>query len=222
MKIKQKRFLSLLTISVILILTSLFTTSCFFDPDEAVNLKDSVSEKIIVGEESTVFHFYYASQEHPIEDYEIIKAEIDYYVDYHTSMKHKDFFFFVPDDIKYEEQTYFTAEIDDVLTNESVVYVSVHANFKTENNSRVWIYILAVVIALIVLIAFCAIYATMCDTFASNSAPSSWMWWGGIVIYAIIAFFVGSAWGTGPASIILSSAIFYFILTLFIYFAHRE
>ena len=104
MNTQKRKILFKIIISTLLILTSLFASSCLFDPDEAVNIRDYVTENIVVQTDSTIFYFYYNSDEHPIEDYEIIKVKIEYYVDYYTRMKRKEFFIYVPDDVKYEEE----------------------------------------------------------------------------------------------------------------------
>ena len=223
-KNKRHGFANLITL-IVLIFTCLFSSSCIFDGDKAVNIGDSVSQKIVVQEDSTLFYFYYNSEERPIEDYQIIKARIEYYVDYHTSMKKKDFFITVPDDVQYEEgQAYFTAKIGDVLTNQSVVYVSVHGNYKvskSENASRVWEYVIASVVAVILLIVFCSIYTTACDAWYSNSVQSSLVWLGCIILYVVAAVIIGAFWGTGPAGILIGSGVLFFILTLFPFFKYK-
>jgi hypothetical protein len=223
MKIRKRLSLSKLILSILLIFTSLFASACFFDPDEAVNLKDSITKDIVVQSDSTKFYFYYHSEEHPIEEYEIIKIDLEYYVDYRSFMKEKDFFIIVPDDVQYDDQQpYFTAEIDDALTDESVVYVSVHANYKKEDNSRFWLYLLAVVIALALLIVLCSVYMVMCESMYSNSLWPSLMWLGGLIAYILLALLISSSWGTGPASIIIVGGILYFICTLFTFFKYKD
>lgn len=222
MKTTIKRFLPNFVISILLICVFLVSTSCSFDPDEAVNIQNYVSEEIVVQEDSTVFYFYYNSEEHSIEEYDIIKVRLEYYVNYYTTMKKKNFFITVPDDVKYGEQPYFTVEINDILTNESVVYFSVLANYKTEDNSRVWAYVITIIIAGVMLVVLWSVYMTMCDTFASNTTLPSLMWLGGIIIYIIIALIIGGLWGTGPSGIIIFSGILYFIITLFTFYQYKE
>ena len=222
MKTVTKRFLPNFVISMLLIIFFLFSTSCSFDPDEAVNIKNCVSEEIVVQKDSTMFYFYYNSEEHSIEEYDIIKVRLEYYVDYHTTMKKKNFFITVPDDVKYGEQPYFTVEIDDILTNESVVYISVLANYKTEGNSRTWAYVITIIIAVVMLAVLWSVYMAMCDAFASNTILPSSMWLGGIIIYIIITLIIGGLWGTGPGSIIIVSGILYFIFTLFTFYKYKE
>ena len=227
MKTKIRHALSKIIIIVLLIITTLFASSCFFDPDRAINLKDNVEKKIVVQEDSTIFYLYYHSEEHPIEDYGLIKVTIEYYVDYTTSMKTKDFFLSVPEDVQYEEgQPYFTVEIGDALTNESVVFISTHANYKKQNtsedNSRVWQYILTVIIAIVMLILLWSGYTAMCDAVYSNKMPSALVWLGGAFIYVIVTIIIRINWGTGPASIIMWGGVFYFICTLFTYFKYKD
>lgn len=222
MKFSGFRVLSKILISILLILTALFTTSCVFDPDEAVNIRDFVTEEIEVKKDSTVFRFYYSSDEHPIEDYEIIKVRLEYYVDYNTLMKKENFFIEVPDDVKFEDKTYFTVEIDDALTEESVVYISVLANQKTENNSRAWIYVLTVIIAVVLLIILWSVYMAMCDACDSNTALPSFMWLGGLIIFGIITLVIAFNWGNGPGGIMIGGAALYFICTLFTYFKYKN
>ena len=221
MNTQKRKILLKVIFSILLICTSLFASSCFFDPDEAINIRDSVTEKIVVQTDSTIFYFYYNSDEHPIEDYEIIKVKIEYYVDYYTSMKRKEFFIYIPDDIKYEEQTYFVAEINDALTNQSVVYLSVLANYKTQSKTRDWVYIVTIVIAVLMWIIFCSVYSVLCDALYSNSAFPSCMWLGGIIIYGVVALLISVTWGNGPAGIIIGSAVLYFFTTLITYFKYR-
>ena len=145
MKSKKIRVLKNAIISLLLIFVSLFSSSCFYDPDEAVNIKDCIDIKYVVQADSTIFYFYYDSAEHPIEEYELIKVDLNYYADYKTSMRKKTFVLVVPDDIKQEDnKTYFTVKINDALGKESVIAsVSVYANYKTEkktSNSRWWKY----------------------------------------------------------------------------------
>lgn len=208
--------------SLLLAIIFIFSTSCFFDPDEAVNIQNLVSEEIVVQNDSTMFYFYYNSEEHSIEEYDIIKVRLEYYVDYHTRMKKKDFFITVPDDVEYGEQPYFTVEISDVLTDESVVYISVHANYKTEDNSRVWAYVISIIIAIVMLVVFWSVYMAMCDAFYSNTPLPSLMWLGGIIIYVIVTLIIGGLWGTGPGGIIIASGILYFICTLFTFYSNKE
>lgn len=220
----RKRVLSHILISILLIFNILFATSCVWDPDKAVNIKDCFTDKIEVRTDSTLFYFYYNSEDHKIDDYKIIRVNIEYYVDYNTFMKKKNFFFFVPDDVKYEEQQpYITAEIGDTLTNQSVVYVSIVANYKTENEnkSRFWIYVLAVIIALVMLIVFCSVYMVMCETFDSNSLLPSLMWFGGLIIYAIVTFVIATNWGSGPGGVLIGSAVLYFLCTLISFFKYK-
>ncbi len=221
MKTKKRRAFSKVVLLMLLVLASLFVSACFFDTDEAIDLKDSISKQIVVQEDSTLFYFYYDSQEHPIEDYKIIRVNIDYYVDYKSRMKKEEFFLFVPDDIQYEDQTYFTVEIEDALTDESVVYVSVLANYKAESSSRVWLYVFAVLIALALLIILCAAYTALCDANGSNTPLPSFMWLMGLIIFIVVAVVVSSKWGNGPGSIILSGGILYFLFTLIPYFQNR-
>ncbi len=227
MKAQKRRVLLNVILSILLVFTSFFASSCFFDPDKAINLKDDISKKVVVQENSTLFYLYYHSEEHPIDDYDLIKVTIEYYVDYKTSMKKKDFFISIPDDVKYEEgQPYFTAEIKDALTEQSVVFISTHANYKRENtkedNSRVWEYILSIVIALVLLIIFWVGYSLLCEAFDSNTLWPSVGWLGGLVIYIIIAIIIWLNWGTGPASMILWGAILYFICTLYPFFKYKQ
>ena len=207
MKTLKKRVFSNILISLLLIFTSLFTTSCVWDPDKAVNIKDCFTDKIEVRTDSTLFYFYYNSEDHKIDDYKIIRVNIEYYVDYKTFMKKKKFFISIPEDIKYEEkQPYILVKIDDALTNQSVVYISIVANYKTENEnrSRFWIYVLAVVIALVMLISFCSIYMAMCETFDSNTLLPSLMWFGGLIIYIIVTLIIAFNWGSGPAGVLIA------------------
>ena len=222
MKATTKRFLPNFLISMLLIIVFLFSTSCFFDPDEAVNIQNCVTKEIIVENDSTMFYFYYNSEEHSIEEYDIIKVRLEYYLNYHTTMRKKNFFITVPDDVEYGEQPYFIVELDEVLTNESVVYISVLANYKTESNSRAWAYVIAVIIALIMLVVLWSVYMAMCDAFASNTALPSLMWLGGIIIYIIIILVIGGLWGTGPGGIIIFSGVLYFICTLFTFYKYKE
>lgn len=216
-----------LLLSFLLIFASLFTSACFFDPDEAVNIGDSVTKKITVQDDSTLFEFYYdPAAEHPIEDYGMIRVTIEYYRDYHSTKKNKDFFFEVPDDISLGEGPSFTAEIDDVLGEESVVYVYVLANYKTESGtgspSRFWLYVLAVVIAVVLLILLWSAYMALCDSHGSNTPLPSFMWLCGMGLYLVVAFVISIKWGNGPAGFVLGGAILYFICTLFTYFTNRE
>lgn len=84
MKFSGFRILSKILISILLILIALFATSCSFDPDEAVNIRNCVTDEIEVKEDSTVFRFYYSSEEQPIENYGIIRVRLEYYVDYNS------------------------------------------------------------------------------------------------------------------------------------------
>jgi hypothetical protein len=199
-----------------------FATSCGFDPDEAVNISDCVTDEIDVKKDSTVFRFYYSSDEHPIEDYEIIRVHLEYYVDYSSLMKKKNFFLEVPDDIKFEDKTYFTVEIGDALTEESVVYFSILANPKTENNSRAWIYILTVIIAVVLLGVLWSVYTAMCDACDSNTALPSFMWLGGLIIFGVVTLVISHNWGSGPRGIMIGGAVLYFIGTLFTYLKYKD
>ena len=78
----RKRVLSHILISILLIFNILFATSCVLDPDKAVNIKDCFTDKIEVRTDSTLFYFYYNSEDHKIDDYKIIRVNIEYYVDY--------------------------------------------------------------------------------------------------------------------------------------------
>lgn len=222
MKIVNKNKLLKFSVFILLIVNLLFASSCVFDPDEAVNMKDLVSYEPVVGKDSTVFYFYYESEEHPIDDFEIIKVELDYYVDYYTTMKKKDFYISVPDDVKYEEQTYFTVEIEHALTNQSVVYVSVAGNYKTEDKSRDWTYVVTVIIGIVMLLIFCPLYTVFCDGLDSNSALPSFVWLGGLIIYGVVMLIIRANWGNGPGGIIIGSAALYFIFTLFTYFRYKR
>lgn len=222
MKFSGFRVLSKILISVLLILIALLTTSCSFDPDEAVNIMDCVTDEVEVKEDSTVFRFYYSSDEHPIEDYEIIRVRLEYYVDYNSLMKKKNFFIEVPDDVTFEDKTYFTVEIDDALTEESVVYMSVLANQKTENNSRAWRYVLTVIIAVVLLVILWSVYMAMCDACDSDTALPSFMWLGGLIIFGIVTLVISLNWGNGPGGIMIGGAVLYFICTLFTYFKYRN
>lgn len=222
MKTRAKRVLSHIILSILLIFTSLFASSCFFDPDEAINIQDSITHKAVVQTDSTVFYFYYASEEHPIDEYSVINVGIDYYADYSTPMKKKNFLINVPDDVIFEEQPYFTVEIEDALNNESVVYLSFQANYKSEDSgSKFWIYALTVVIAIVMLVVLFSTYSVMCETFDSNSSPSSLMWLGGLILYVVVAAVIGALWGTIPSGIIIGSAVLYFISTLIPYFKYK-
>ena len=223
-KNKRRAFARLLT-WLVLLFSCLFS-SCVFDVDKAVNIGKSVEKKIVVQEDCTIFYFYYNDQERPIEDYQIIKARIEYYVDYHTSMKKKDFFINVPDDVQYENgKAYFTAKIGDVLTNQSVVAsISVHGNYKvskSENASRVWEYVIASVVAVVLLIVFCGVYTAVCDACYSNSVQASLVWLGSIILYVVATLVIGAFWGTGPAGILIGSGVLFFILTLFPFFKYK-
>ena len=222
MKNSGFRVLSKILISVLLILIALFTVSCSFDPDEAVNIRDYVTDEIEVKEDSTVFRFYYSSDEHPIEDYEIIRVHLEYYIDYSSLMKKKNFFIEVPDDVTFEDKTYFTVEIDDALTEESVVYISVLANQKAENNSRTWIYVLTVIIAVALLVILWSVYTAMCDACDSDTALPSFMWLGGLIIFGIVTLVVSLNWGNGPGGIMIGGAALYFICSLFPYFKYKN
>ena len=211
-----------LFLTLFLLLSTLFTTSCFFDPNEAVDLKDSVQREITVLEDSTHFRFTYTDTETPIEEYDIIHVKIEYYLDYQTFMKKENFFFEVPDDITYAEQTCFTAEIDDALTEESVVYVSVLANYRAQSGSRFWIYTLAVIISLVLLFLLWSAYMALCDANGSNTPLPSFMWLGGMGVYIVVAILVAMKWGNGPGSIVFCGSGLYFICTLFTYFSNRE
>ena len=223
MKIKKSRTASVAILSLLLIFTSVFMSSCGFDPDEAINIGSYITDEITVQEDSTIFCFYYNSKEHPIDEYGIIKVSVEYYVDYNSWMKHKTFYISVPDDVKYEgEQPYFSVEIGDALTNESVVYLSVLANYKAESSSRGWLYVLSVFIAIALVIGFCSIYMVMCEAYDSNTALPSFMWLGGLLIIGLIALWISGRWGSGPGSIVLCGGILYFICTLFTYFNYRS
>ena len=226
MKLPKRTMIHKIIAILLLLCTCLMTTSCFFDPDEAVNIKDYITDEVQVKKDSTVFYFYYESDEHPIEDYGLIKVNIDYYVDYTTSMKHKLYVFSVPDDIQHGEKPYFTAEIPHALTEDSHVYISVLANYKAEDkkaeNIHFWKYILAIVIALALLIFLWSIYMACCEACYSNSLFSSMMWLGGLFIYIILSIIIAKNWGRGPGSIILSSAALYFFCTLFTYFQYKQ
>ena len=222
MKFSGFRVLSKILISVLLILIALFTTSCNFDPDEAVNIRNCVTDEIEVKEDSTVFRFYYSSEEQPIENYGIIRVRLEYYVDYNSLMKKKNFFLEVPDDVQFEDKTYFTVEIDDALTEESVVYISVLANQKTESNSRAWIYVFTVIIAVALLIILWSVYMAMCDAFDSNTAMPSLMWLGGLILFGIITLVIAVNWGNGPGGIMIGGAALYFICSLFPYFKYKN
>ena len=222
MKFSGFRVLSKILISVLLILIALLTTSCSFDPDEAVNISDYVTDEVEVKKDSTVFRFYYSSDEHPIEDYEIIRVHLEYYIDYSSLMKKKNFFIEVPDDVTFEDKTYFTVEIDDALTEESVVYMSVLANQKTENNSRAWRYVLTVIIAVVLLIILWSVYMAMCDACDSDTALPSFMWLGGLIIFGIVTLVISLNWGNGPGGIMIGGAVLYFICTLFTYFKYKN
>ena len=211
-----------LLLCLLLLFASLFSTACFFDPDESVNIGDSVTKKITVLEDSTRFTFTYTDTQTPIEEYGILQVKIEYYRDYQTRMKNKSFFFEVPDDITYEELPTFTAEIKDVLTDESVVYISVLGNYKQQSSSKFWLYVLSVLISLALLIILWSAYAALCDANGSNTPLPSFMWLGGLGVYLVVAFIVALNWGNGPGSIVLSGSILYFICTLFTYFANRE
>ena len=86
MKNNKRRALLSALISILIIFTTLFSTSCVYDPDNAVDLKDSITLETRVTENSTIFYFYYNSTQHPIEDYSIIKVNIHYYLDYQSFM----------------------------------------------------------------------------------------------------------------------------------------
>lgn len=222
-KTSKIRVLSKILISVLLILlVSACATSCGFDPDKAVNLGGYVTDEIEVKKDSTVFRFYYNSDEHPIEDYGIIRVRLEYYVDYSSLMKKKNFFLEVPDDIKFEDRTYFTVEIDDALTEESVVYFSILANQKTENNSSAWRYVLTVIIAIVLLGVLWSVYMAMCDACDSNTALPSFMWLGGLIIFGVITLIITLNWGSGPGGIMIGGAVLYFICTLFTYFKYKN
>ena len=225
MKLPQRTMIHKIIALLLLLCTCLLTSSCFFDPDEAVNIQDCITDKVEVKKDSTVFFFYYNSEEHPIEDYSLIKVNIDYYVDYTTSMKKKLFLFSVPDDIQYGESPYFTAEIPHALTEDSHVYISVLANFKPADsktaNHKIWKFVLSIIIALVLLIVLWVMYALACDAYYSNSYLPSTLWLVGLILYAVLAVVIARSWGTGPGSIILSSAVLYFICTLITYFKNR-
>lgn len=214
--------LSTTIISLLLILVTLFTSSCFFNPDKAVNIRDCVTDKIVVKTNSTEFYFYYDSEEHPIEEYGLIKVEVDYYVDYTTSMKKKDFFIEVSKDVKYEEQPYFVVEIDDALTNQSVVYLSVHANYKAHQASTNWSYVISIIIAIVMFLILCPLYTMFSDALSSNSLVPSLLWTGSIIIYVVVAIIVGSLWGTGASGFIFGSGVLYFIITLLTYYRYKQ
>ena len=227
MKSKKIRVLKNAIISLLLIFVSLFSSSCIYDPDEAVNIKDCIEIKYVVQADSTTFYFYYDSAEHPIEEYELIKVDLNYYADYKTSMRKKTFVLVVPDDIKQEDnKTYFTVKINDALGKESVIAsVSVYANYKTEkktSNSRWWKYVITIVIALVLLFGLWSIYTTMCEACYSNTILPSFMWLGGLIIYIIVAIIITVYWGSGPGGIIIGGAILYFICTLIPFFKNRR
>lgn len=226
MKSKKIRVLKNAIISLLLIFVSLFSSSCIYDPDEAVNIKDCIEIKYVVQADSTTFYFYYDSAEHPIEEYGLIKVDLNYYADYKTSMRKKTFVIVVPDDVKMEDnKTYFTVKIDDALGKESVIAsVSVHANYKTEkkaSNSRWWKYLLTVIIALVMLFGFWSIYSTICEVCYSNSLWPSLMWLGSIIIYIVVDIIIVACWGSDPGGIIIGSAGLYFICTLFTHFKYK-
>ena len=221
MKTAKTHFLRNLLIVALLILTSIFTVSCY-DVDNQVNLSDSVTHQAIIKENTTVFTFYYENEETPIETYNIIRVEFKYYLDYNSWMKTKSFFFIVPDDITYGEKPTFTAELKDVLTNQSVVYLSIGANIKPETTSRFWEYFISTVIAFALLIFLCPLYSFCCEHTTSTSLISGLMWLGGLIIYGVVAYIIGSFWDSGPCSIIITSAIFYFLLTLPTFFRYKH
>lgn len=221
-KDSKNRILPKILISLLLILVSAFATSCGFNPDEAVNISDCLTNEIEVKKDSTVFRFYYSSDEHPIEDYEIIRVRLEYYVDYSSLMKKKNFFLEVPDDIKFEDKTYFTVEINDALTEESVVYFSVLANQKTENNSSAWRYVLTVIIAIVLLGGLWSVYMAMCDACDSDTALPSFMWLGGLIIFGVVTLIIALNWGSVPGGIMIGGAVLYFICTLFTYFKYKN
>jgi hypothetical protein len=218
----MKTSLFRILLTLLLLLGTLCTSSCIFDSNEAVNLKDSVQKEITVLKDSTRFQFTYTDLETPIETYDIIHVEIEYYRDYQTRMKTKNFFFEVPDDITYGEQPSFTVEIEDALGDESVVYVSVEATYKAESSSRFWLFVLAVIISLVLLILLWSAYAALCDEHGSNTSLPSFMWLGGMGIYLVVAILVAMKWGNGPGSIVFCGSGLYFICTLFTYFSNRE
>ena len=225
MKLPKKSVLHKIILLLLLFATCLTATSCVFDPDGAVNIQDYITDEVEVKKDSTVFYFYYESAEHPIEDYGLIFLEIDYYVDYKTSMKKKDFLITVPDDIQYGETPYFTAEIPHALTEESHVYVTARANYKAEDkkteNIQIGKFVLSIVIALLMLIFLWAFYYSVCESCYSNSAPASAVWLLCIGLYVLISIIITKYLGTGPGSIILSSAALYFFCTLITFFTHK-
>ena len=211
---------------LLLLSICLATTSCFFDPDEAVNIKDYITDDVEVKKDSTVFYFYYNEAAHSIEEYGLIRVEINYYVDYTTSMKSKLYLFTVPDDIQYGETPYFTAEIPHALTADSHVYINVLANYKhadkTAETIHIWKYVLAIVIAILMLIFLWTFYYSVCESCYSNSAPASAVWLLCIGLYVLISIIIAKYLGTGPGSIILSSAALYFFGTLITFFTHKS
>ena len=223
MKNKKRRIASITIISILLILTSVFTSSCGFDPDEAVNIKDYISYECTAQKDSTIFRFNYNSEAHPIDEYRIIEVRIEYYADYNSRMRHKTSYIVVPDNIEYEgEQPYFTVEIGADLSNAPYIAMLFYANYKTESSSRAWLYVLSVLIAIVLLVVFWSVYMAMCEAYDSDTALPSLMWLGGLLMIGIIAFVISGKWGTGPGSIVLCGGILYFIGTLFTYFSYRS
>jgi hypothetical protein len=212
----------------VLIFTCLFSTSCVFDVDKAVNLNNSFSVKYTIQENSTLFYFDYTSQERPIEDYQVIKARINYYKDYTTRMKKKDVFITVPDDVQYKEdgQAYFVAEIGDALGEQSVIAsIMVEGNYKvskSENASRVVAYVVASIVAVVLLIGLCSIYAAICSVCDSNSLMASLEWIGSMIVYLIATLIIGALWQTGPASIVICSAILFAIVTIIPFIKYKS
>lgn len=225
-KIKKRTFANLITL-IVLIFTCLFSSSCVFDVDKAVNLNNSFSVKYTIQENSTLFYFDYTSQERPIEDYQVIKARINYYKDYTTRMKKKDVFITVPDDVQYKEdgQAYFVAEIGDALNEQSVIAsIMVEGNYKvstTKNASRVLQYVIATIIAIVLLVVFCSTYSFVCSICYSNSLWPALVWIGTFIIYAVVILLIGGFWQTGPASINICSAIAFFLLSFIPYFKYK-
>lgn len=218
----MKTSLFRILLTLLLLLGTLCTTSCFFDSDEAVNLKDSVQREITVLKDSTRFSFTYTDLETPIETYDILRVDIEYYRDYQSRMKTKSFFLEVPDDITYGDQPSFAVEIEDALGDESVVYVSVSGNYRAQSTSRFWLFVLAVIISLALLIILWSAYMALCDANGSNTPLPSFMWLSGMGVYIVVAILVAMKWGNGPGSIVFCGSGLYFICTLFTYFSNRE
>ena len=224
---KKRTFANLITL-IVLIFISLFSTSCVFDIDKAVNINHSFTIKYTVQEDSTLFYFQYTSEERPIEDYQVIKARINYYKDYSTRMKKKEVFITVPDDVQYNEegQAYFTATIDDAFTAQSVIAsIMVDGNYKvskSENASRVVAYVVASIVAVVLLIGLCSIYAAICSVCDSNSLMASLEWIGSMIVYLIATLIIGALWQTGPASIVICSAILFAIVTIIPFIKYKS